>query len=193
MGELLVGFTKSVIHIVWLHRIPHSLKLFNGSGMEVPSPSTGLIMGLQGGVTLPTLKRTYWITLKRPRQSVPESLWVEWVCLLVPSGRFYMSSNLPSPEGTCSGPSRFCTPCQFLYVVPTPLCRKAQFPWQIFFTDDCRFTREAVLNSRKSDVWDGSQQRFGINVWAVIVDGRLIGPYLLAPRLTGSHLPSCKK
>ena len=28
-------------------------------------------------------------------------------------------------------------------------------------------------------------QRFGINVWASIVDGCLIGPYLLPPRLTG--------
>ena len=31
----------------------------------------------------------------------------------------------------------------------------------------------------------GFQQRFGINVWAGIVDGRLIGPYLLPLRLAG--------
>ena len=43
-----------------------------------------LIMVLQGGVALPTLKRTYWIALKRLQ--VIEPLRVEWMCLIVPSG-----------------------------------------------------------------------------------------------------------
>ena len=67
----------------------------------------------------------------------------------------------------------------------------------LLYTDECRFTRDAVLNSWNSHVWDdenphaqhahGFQQRFGINVWADIVDGRYIGPYLLPPRLTGHN------
>ena len=48
---------------------------------------------LQGGFALPTLKRMYCIALKRPHQLVPESLCMEWVCLVLPSGRFCMNSN----------------------------------------------------------------------------------------------------
>ena len=69
-----------------------------------------------------------------------------------------------------------------------------QFQRQIF-TDECRFTMNAVLISRSSHAWDdenlhphhahGFQQSFGINVWAGIVNGRLIRPYLLQPRLKG--------
>ena len=72
--------------------------------------------------------------------------------------------------------------------------KEPQFPRQVFFTGECRFTRHAVLNSQKGHVCDdenphaqhahGLQQRFNINVWAGIVDGRLNGPYLFPPRLT---------
>ena len=76
------------------------------------------------------------------------------------------------------------------------LCvEEPQFPRQILFTDEYRFTRNAVLNTRNSHVWDdgnthfqdahGFQQRFDINVWAGTVDGRLMGPYLLPPRIMG--------
>ena len=67
-----------------------------------------------------------------------------------------------------------------------------QFPRQVLYTDECRFTRDAVLNSKNShdentlaQHADGFQQCSGINVWAGIVDSRLIGPYLLPPHLTG--------
>ena len=63
----------------------------------------------------------------------------------------------------------------------------------IYDTDECKFTRDAVLNSLKNHVWDndhhyaqhaqGFRQRFD-NVWAGIVDDRLIGPYLLPLRAT---------
>ena len=60
---------------IYQERYPHRVtpshilfaKLLNGSGKEVPSPSTGLIVVLQGGATLPSLKRTYCIALKRLR------------------------------------------------------------------------------------------------------------------------------
>ena len=57
------------------------------------SSSTGLIVMLQGGVELPTSKRTYCIVLKRPRQRAPEPLRLECMCLIVPSGRFCMNRN----------------------------------------------------------------------------------------------------
>ena len=70
-----------------------------------------------------------------------------------------------------------------------------QFPRQVLFTDEYRFTRDAVLNPQSSYVWDdenlhsehahGFQQHFRTNVLADIVDGHLIGPYLLPPCLMG--------
>ena len=50
-----------------------------------------LIVVLQGGVTTPTLNRTYCIALRDPSMSTQTIL--EWVCLIVTSGRFFMSSN----------------------------------------------------------------------------------------------------
>ena len=57
--------------------------------------------GARGGVALPTLKRTYCIALNRPCRQVPEPLRVEWMCLIVPSGRLCTSSNfaLTIPRG----------------------------------------------------------------------------------------------
>ena len=87
-------------------------------------------------------------------------------------------------------------------LVPTLLCGNAQFPQQILFTNECRFTRDIVLNSQNSHVWDdenphaqhdhGFQQHFDVNMWAGIVDGRLIGPYLLPTCLMGNtfYLPA---
>ena len=75
-------------------------------------------------------------------------------------------------------------------------CRlQPQFPRYVLFTDEATFNREGILNSRNNHIWADEnphtirqskfQHKFGINVWAGIVDGRLIGPYLLPPRLTG--------
>ena len=68
-----------------------------------------------------------------------------------------------------------CGPYNFVWKNPP-------FPRQILFTDECKFTRDTVLNSRNSHVWDdenphplhahGFQQRFVIDVWAGIVGGR---------------------
>ena len=73
-----------------------------------------------------------------------------------------------------------------------------QFPRQILFNDECRVTRDAVLNKQISHVWDDEtpyaqhahwfQQRFGINVWAGIVDGRSIGSYLFPTPKRVTHI-----
>ena len=91
MTELLIRFIMSIIHIVWLHHIPFLPKLLKGSRKEVPSTTTWLIVVLQGGISLPTMKRTYCIALERPCQRVPKPLRVEWVCLIVLFDRFGMS------------------------------------------------------------------------------------------------------
>ena len=66
---------------------------------------------------------------------------------------------------------------------------ETQFLRHILLNDECRFTWDAVLNSRNSHVWDdenrhshhahGIQECFGINMWAGIVDG-------LPPSLIGN-------
>lgn len=72
---------------------------------------------------------------------------------------------------------------------------QAHFPRFVLFTDESCFTREGVFNSRNSHVWAEEnphairsakfQHKFSVNVWAGIIDGHLIGPYLLPNRLTG--------
>ena len=65
------------------------------------------------------------------------------------------------------------------------------FPRQILVTDEAHFTREGVLNSHNSHVWadaarpHGFKHRYGLNIWAGFLDGRLIGPYILPQNLTG--------
>ena len=141
----------------------------------------------------PNSEEDYWIALKRPRQRVTGSLGVEWVCLIIPSGRFWTSSNytLSNPRG----PADFALRADFCIWFLHRWVEESQFPRQVLFTTECRFTRDALFNSRTSHVWVDEnlhthhahrfQQCFGINVWAGIVDGCLIGPYLLPPRLTG--------
>ena len=68
------------------------------------------------------------------------------------------------------------------------------FPRQILFTDEAHFTREGVLNSHNSHMWadenshaarpNGFQHRYGLNIWAGFLDGRVIGSYLLPKNIT---------
>ena len=70
------------------------------------------------------------------------------------------------------------------------------FPRYVLFTDEACFTKDGMLNTRNSHVWDyenphatvlrGHQHRFSVNVWAGIVNDDLIGPFPLPPRLTGA-------
>ena len=50
-----------------------------------------------------------------------------------------------------------------------------KFPRQILFTEEYRFTKDTVLNSRNRNYAQyahGFQQRFSINMWTGIVDRR---------------------
>lgn len=65
----------------------------------------------------------------------------------------------------------------------------------MLFTDEASFTREGIINLHNNHVWSEEnphsirstkfQHKFSVNVWAGIIDGYLIGPYLLPNRLTG--------
>lgn len=65
----------------------------------------------------------------------------------------------------------------------------------VLFTDEAGFTRNGVFNTRNTHCWSVEnphaiverrhQRQFSINVWAGIVDGQLIGPYVLPNRLNG--------
>ena len=69
------------------------------------------------------------------------------------------------------------------------------FPRRILFTKEAMFTREGIINFRKSQIWahtdpramrpHGFQQRYGFNMWAGFLHECAIGPYLRPPNLTG--------
>lgn len=66
---------------------------------------------------------------------------------------------------------------------------------KVFFTDEASFTREGIFNTRNNHVWAFEnphaivqrkfQHKFSVNVWAGIIDGHLIGPYILPDKLNG--------
>lgn len=85
--------------------------------------------------------------------------------------------------------------------------RDENFVHNILFTDECRFAREATWNFRNEHYWNDRnlflvmprnfQGRFSVNLWAGIVNGRLIGPFQIDGSLNGpnynhflhNHLP----
>ena len=90
---------------------------------------------------------------------------------------------IPPPEGTGNAATGFYITSPLLQLV-------------INFTDEAKFTREAVLNSRNSHVWADEnlhdarthefQEWYSLNIWAGFLDGCVIGPYLLQPNLMGA-------
>lgn len=66
----------------------------------------------------------------------------------------------------------------------------------ILFTDEAGFSRDGILNLHNMHHWSDEnshqtlirsrQYGFSINVWAVIIDNYLIGPFRLPNRLTGA-------
>jgi hypothetical protein len=71
-----------------------------------------------------------------------------------------------------------------------------EFVSNILFTDEARFTRDGVVNVHNTHVYAHEnpheiiaghhQQQWGINLWAGIVGGHLIGPYMLEGNLNAS-------
>ena len=128
-------------------------------------------------VALSTLKRTYYIALKRPHQRVPEPLRKEWGCLIVPSGWFCMSSKyaLTIPRWYM----QWVQP--ILHSMWISLCGSYIVVWKspsfhdIFFTDECRFTRNAALNSQNSHDWY-DENPHGIWTTDLLVSGQVLLP-----------------
>jgi hypothetical protein len=64
-------------------------------------------------------------------------------------------------------------------------------------TDESGFTREGIFNVHNTHLWaqenphavreHNFQQEFSLNVWAGILNGRLIGPHILPPRLNSEQ------
>lgn len=73
--------------------------------------------------------------------------------------------------------------------------QESQFPRSVIFTDEASFFRNGIFNYHNNNFWADEnphscfpsehQQRFNVNVWAGIINGTLIEPYILQ-RLTGS-------
>ena len=65
----------------------------------------------------------------------------------------------------------------------------------ILFTDEVQFNRDGVNNTHNCHVWadenphatveSNFQLRFSVNVWCAVLDGQLIGPFILEGCLTG--------
>lgn len=65
----------------------------------------------------------------------------------------------------------------------------------ILFSDECLFTRIGLFNQHNEHWWStrnpkltrehSYQHRFSVNVWAGILNDRLVGPYFIQGRLTG--------
>lgn len=73
--------------------------------------------------------------------------------------------------------------------------RDENFTKSVLVTDEATFTRNGIHNFRNTHVWDienphavrrtNFQERFSLNVWAGIVNGMLIGPFILPDRMNG--------
>lgn len=73
--------------------------------------------------------------------------------------------------------------------------RDPEFTRRIIFSDQCMFTREGVFNCHNMHHWAEEnpnvttirsfQTRWSVNVWAGILDDRILGPIILPERLTG--------
>lgn len=73
--------------------------------------------------------------------------------------------------------------------------RNARFTADVLVTDEAIFTRNGITNLHNTHVWaienphavvrNHFQHRFSLNVWAGIVDERLIGPFILPNRMDG--------
>jgi hypothetical protein len=71
------------------------------------------------------------------------------------------------------------------------------FLTRVLWTDEAGFTRDGVMNLHNLHIWaeenprrtrySSFQHRFSVNVWAGIVDGRLIGPYVIEDRIGGTQ------
>lgn len=71
----------------------------------------------------------------------------------------------------------------------------ARFTADILATDESIFTRNGITNLHNTHVWSfenphamvqtNFQHRFSLNMWAGIVDERLIGPFILPDRMDG--------
>lgn len=76
--------------------------------------------------------------------------------------------------------------------------KRAVFPEflsQILFTDEAKFSRNAITNYHNNHTWceenphvvreSHYQYEFSVNVWVGIIEDYLIGPHFLPPRLNG--------
>jgi hypothetical protein len=92
------------------------------------------------------------------------------------------------------GPNDFAPRVTFCRWLLELIVQVPDFLRFIFFSDECAFTKDGILNSRNSHVWAQenpnakhmrSQHHFAVNVWAGIISDHLIGPYLLPLPLSG--------
>ena len=193
MVELHNASMKNAFLIAGLHHIPFSSDFNNGCEKRVSSN----LRRLTDAPHSQLWREHIWA---HRRQPIDEYL-NHCPCLGCPPhdhmAFFSWTATPPIPpsESSCIGPGRFALRAIFCAWCLHRCVDNPEFPGGIIFTDEALFNREAVLNCRNSHIWDDAnphtrqprafQERFGINVWANIIDGNLIGPYVLPYHLTG--------
>ncbi|XP_071640881.1 uncharacterized protein [Temnothorax longispinosus] len=131
---------------------------------------------------------------ENPRDDLPYA--VSLVCLVSPKASyigFYVRTDCT--RIIINGCSNFLQKMQSSASIIVKCRRNALFPDRILWTDEATFTPNGVFNSHNFLLWRGEnphairqgafQYRWSINVWAGIKANRIIGPYILPPRLTG--------
>lgn len=93
------------------------------------------------------------------------------------------------------GPEDYLPRMEFCRWFLDRLLVQHDFGRYVLFTDEACFNRDGFFNIRNSHLWDNenphgialqkNQNQFAVNIWAGIVGDKLIGPYLLPPRLNG--------
>ena len=146
VGELLVGFIKSIIHIVWLHRIPKVIQRLQERGTftvnraDCGAPRRRHTPNFEEDVLhrveeIPsTNTRTIVCGMGVPHSTVWEVLHEQQLHSYHPQRVHAM------------GPGNFALRTNFFVWFLHCCVEETQFPWQILFTDECRFTRVTVLN-----------------------------------------------
>jgi hypothetical protein len=82
---------------------------------------------------------------------------------------------------------------QFCEWLLAKLNMQEHFLSNVVTTDEAGFTREGIFNFHNTHIWTDEntyavrenhfQNKFSINIWAGIINGRIIGPHIMPPRL----------
>ena len=94
-------------------------------------------------------------------------------------------------------PGDYIARVEFCQWVRDKVQEDGEFLKRVLFTDECSFTRTGLFNCHNEHIWSSDnplaikeshfQHRWRINVWAGILDDKIIGPYFLNNIMNGPN------